>query len=62
MTVKNYEYLRIDMMEIINKNIEFDWLHQAPDSEWRDDYQCFFIRKGSQTHTLIALKYGDIFG
>jgi hypothetical protein len=56
-----YEYLRIDMMRIAQLGIELNWLHQANDSEWRDDYQCFFILKGSKTHTLVALKYGDIF-
>ena len=49
------------MMRIAQLGIELNWLHQANDSEWRDDYQCFFILKGSKTHTLVALKYGDIF-
>jgi hypothetical protein len=57
----NYEYLRIDLFSLLQYGAEVNWLHTAQDSEWREDYQCFFILKGSRTHMLAALKYGDIF-
>ena len=57
----NYEYVRIDSFNLLLKGISIKWLRQQPDCEWREDYQCFFILKGSKTHTLAALKYGDIF-
>jgi hypothetical protein len=56
-----YEYVRIDMMKLIQLGTALDYLHQAPDSEWRDDYQCFFILKGSKTYTWLAMKYEGIF-
>jgi len=56
-----YQYLRIDLFSLLQHGEEIKWLHTAPDCEWRDDYQCFFILKGSPTHTLAALKYGDVF-
>jgi hypothetical protein len=56
-----YEYLRIDLLRLLPYGLDADWLHQQPDVEYREDYQCFFILKGSKTHTLAALKYGDIF-
>jgi hypothetical protein len=62
-----YEYIRIDMVKLILSNIENDpngaleYLEQAPDAEWRNDHQCFFIPKGSQTHIWLAMKHGEIF-
>jgi hypothetical protein len=56
-----YEYVRIDMLRLIELNLVLDYLHQANDCEWRDDYQCFFILKGSKTHTWLGLNHGDIF-
>lgn len=56
-----YEYIRIDLMSLLAYGIKVNWLHQADDCEYREDYQCFFILKGSRTHTMAALKYGDIF-
>ena len=64
-----YEYLRVDVLSIVNVSHStgtelFDnlnWFQTQPDVEWRPDYQCFYILKGSHTHTLAALKYGDIF-
>jgi hypothetical protein len=61
-----YEYIRIDMLKVILSNIEHDtenplnYLRSAPDVEWRDDYQCYFILKGSPTHSWIAMKYGEL--
>lgn len=55
------EYLRIDMMSLINHNVLFDWLHKAPDCEWREDYLSFFVLKGSKTHSWLMLVHGDIF-
>jgi hypothetical protein len=55
------EYLRVDTFRLLLLGISANWFHQQSDCEWRDDYQCFFILKGSKTHTLAALKYGDIF-
>jgi hypothetical protein len=55
------EYVRIDSFTLLLKGISAKWLGQQPDCEWREDHQCFFILKGSKTHTLAALKYGDIF-
>jgi hypothetical protein len=57
----NYEYVRIDVFRLFVKEKDPTWLHQQPDCEYREDYQCWFILKGSKTHTLAALKYGDIF-
>lgn len=64
-----YEYLRIDVLSIINLSAGHDrsyfddlnWFQTQADTEWRPDYQCFFVLKGSPTHTMIAMKYGDIF-
>jgi hypothetical protein len=56
-----YEYIRLDLFRLLPFGIEANWLHQQPDCEYREDYQCFFILKGSRTHTLAALKFGDIF-
>lgn len=56
-----YEYVRIDLMRLIEYGAEANWLHTAPNSEYREDYQCFFVLKNSATHTMAALKYGDVF-
>lgn len=64
-----YEYVRIDVIRLVNicNGItndywtETNWLHSQPNCEFRSDYQCFFILKDSTTHTMAALKYGDIF-
>lgn len=56
-----YEYVRIDSFDLLLKGYSARWLSQQPDCEWREDFQCFFILKGSRTHTLAALKYGAIF-
>ena len=59
----NYEYIRIDMIKVVLTNIELDnsqalkYLHTATDCEYREDYQCFFVLKGSSTHSWIAVKY-----
>lgn len=37
------------------------WLKNLPEVEYRDDYQCFFVQKGTASHTAIAMKFGDIF-
>jgi hypothetical protein len=55
------EYLRIDDFRLISLGIRANWLHSLPDVEYREDYLCFFVLKGSKSHTAIALKYGDIF-
>ena len=63
----NYEYIRIDMMKVMLSNIDHDpkgaleYLEQAPDVEWRHDYQCFFILRNSKTHLWLALIYGELF-
>jgi hypothetical protein len=56
-----YEYVRIDLMRLISYGTQANWLHSAADCEYREDYQCFFILKGSKTYTMAVLKYGDIF-
>lgn len=56
-----YQYLRIDYMVVINLGLEANWLHGLADVEWRDDYQCFFVRSGTPSHTAIVMKYGDVF-
>jgi hypothetical protein len=58
---KKYEYLRIDELRVISMGIDAEWLRCQPDIEYREDYLCWFVLKGSRTHTLIALKYGDCF-
>jgi len=57
----NYEYLRIDLFRLLPYGTEANWLHTQPDCEFREDHQCFFVLKGSTTHILTVLKYGDIF-
>lgn len=63
----NYEYIRIDMIKLLLSNIEHDpkgaleFLEQAPDVEYRHDYQCFFILRNSPTHTWLALMHGELF-
>jgi len=57
-----YEYIRIDTMMLIQeRNDVFAWLHQQPDAEYRQDYCCFFIPRGSKTHTWLALNHPDLF-
>lgn len=70
-----HEYLRIDMLTLINisqfgmtsldrphtYDSNLQWLKALPDVEYRHDYQCFFVRKGSSSHTAIAVKLGDVF-
>jgi hypothetical protein len=58
---KKHQYVRIDTFNLLVRGISVQWLHLQPDCEWREDHQCFFILKGSKTHILAALKYGDIF-
>jgi len=63
----NPDYVRIDMVKLLLSNIEHDpkgaleYLETASDVEWRHDYQCFFIRKGTLTHSWLALKHGELF-
>ena len=57
----NYEYVRVDLFRLLSYGIEANWLHNQPDCEWREDYQCWFILKGSKTHTIAALKFDNIF-
>lgn len=49
------------MLKLIEKNLLLNWLHQADDAEWRPDYECFFILKGSKTHSWLALQDEKIF-
>lgn len=68
------EYARIDVLSIIQTSTfgmvtgndtytsNLDWLKSLPDVEYRQDYQCFFVLKQSKSHTLIAMKLGDVFG
>ena len=55
------EYIRLDLIHLLSYGLDINWLHQADDCEYREDYCCFFILKGSRTHILAALKYGDVF-
>jgi hypothetical protein len=54
-------YARLDLMRVIQHGVELNWLHSAADCEYREDYLCFFILRGSKTYTRVALMYGDIF-
>jgi hypothetical protein len=56
-----YEYVRLDLIFLLSFGTEANWLFHQPDCEYREDHQCFFILKGSKTHTMAALKYGDVF-
>ena len=56
-----YEYLRVELIRLIEYGEEINWLHTAANCEYREDYCCFFVLKGSPTHTKIALLYGDVF-
>lgn len=69
------EYMRIDVLSIIEVSqfgltsldrshtyeSNLQWLQSLADVEYRDDYQCFFVLKGSSSHTAIAMKLGDVF-
>lgn len=57
----NYEYIRIDMMTLLDFSVDYNKLKGMPDLECREDYQCFFVLKGSRTHTWLALNYPDVF-
>jgi hypothetical protein len=60
------EYIRIDLMQLLIDHLgqastsAFDYLRTAPDCEYREDYQCFFVLVGSQTYSWIALKYPEL--
>ena len=60
------EYIRIDMLKVVLSNIEHDtdnasnYLRSADDCEYREDYQCWFVLRGSLTHSWIAIKYGEL--
>ena len=56
-----YEYVRVDMIRLLAYGALANWFHNQPDCEYREDYQSFFILKGSLTHTAAAMKFGDIF-
>jgi hypothetical protein len=61
-----YEYVRIDMIKVIMTNIEqddsnaLDFLKTASDCEYREDYQCFFVRRATPTYTWLAVKYPEL--
>jgi len=69
------EYARIDVLSIIEVSqfgmtsldrphtydSNLQWLQRLADVEYREDYQCFFVLKGSPSHTAIAIKLGDVF-
>jgi hypothetical protein len=69
-----YEYARIDVLSIISISTfgmatgndtyqsNLQWIKGLPDVEYRHDYQCFFVLKGSPSHTAIVMKLGDVFG
>ena len=59
--MQKLEYLRIDLMSMINRPKDRLWLDSQPDCEWRYDYQCWFILKGSRTHIMAELKFGPVF-
>ena len=46
------------MLTLIKRNIDLSRFDQI---EYSIKYDCFYILKGSRTHTCIALEYGDIF-
>ena len=70
------EYARIDVLNIIQVSRfgmtsldrphtyddNLQWLQSLADVEYREDYQCFFVLKGSPSHTAIVMKLGDVFG
>lgn len=61
-----HEYVRIDMLKVIITNIDtessdcLDFLKTAMDCEYREDYQCFFVRKSTPTYTWLAVKYPEL--
>lgn len=55
-----YEYTRIDLMHLLMFPELRNWLDGQADVEYREDYQCYFIRKDTQTHTWLALTYGEL--
>jgi hypothetical protein len=68
-----YKYARIDLLTIIELSTfglisdndtytpTIEWIKGLSDVEYRDDYQCFFVLKGSKSHTAITMKLGDVF-
>jgi hypothetical protein len=60
------DYIRIDMLKVVLSNIEhesetpLDYLKSAADAEYREDHQCWFVLRGSPTHSWIAIKYGEL--
>ena len=59
-----YEYMKIEDFRLLSLGITADdwtWLYNQPDVEYRHDYCCFFVLKGSPTHTAITIKLGDVF-
>lgn len=56
-----YEYVRIELIKLLSHGYDIEWMYTAPECEYRDDYLCFFVLKGSKTHTLITMKYGDVY-
>ena len=58
------EYLRIDDYTLMSRSIppeDWVWLNSLADVEYRQDYCCHFVLKNSHSHTIIALRLGDIF-
>ncbi len=58
------EYCRIEDFRLLSLGVDartWTWLYNLPDVEYRRDYCCFFVLKGSSSHTQIALKLGDVF-
>lgn len=55
-----YTYLRIDDLVLMELPRIRDWLQDQPDAEYREDYQCWFVLVGSQTHTWLAIRYPEV--
>ena len=58
-----YEYIKISKLRLLLLEMEFDYevLSNLPDVEYRQDYQCYFLLKGSKTHTWLAMRHPELF-
>lgn len=54
-------WIRVDAIKLIELNQQLDYLHTTGDAEWDELALCFWIKKGSKTHVMLALQFGDIF-
>lgn len=55
-----YQYARIDLIDLLFQPEVRRWLDLQPDVEYREDYQCYFVRTDTEAYTWLALKHGAL--